>query len=145
MPQQRIKGQETSITIIRAGNVETELVDIQNFNYSVVSETKMAGYLGEKGERTDDIFKHVKFDLELHIHSTDWGAFTRAVVDRQQRNTPDVVFNLASTMFFPNGQTQTITIGDAKFGEIPVNVGSRDDYVKVKLDGVANDVVIVDQ
>lgn len=135
---QRIRGQEVALAIVRDGDLERELVDIQNFNVSFVSETQIQAYLGEPGDRTDDIFKHVKFDMELHVHSQDWGPFIRAVVDRQTRRTPDVTFNISALMFFPNGQTQTIALNDCKFGEFPVNVSSRGDYVKLKLDGVCD-------
>jgi hypothetical protein len=141
---QRIRGQEVSLAIVRDGQLETELVDIQNFNYSVQSETKVQGYLGEPGNRTDDIFNNVKFDMEMNIHSQDWGPFIRAVVDRQQRRTPDVQFNISAILNYANGQTQSINIQDAKFGEFPMNVPARGDYIKIKLDGVADEVKIVE-
>ena len=140
----RIRGQEVQLAIVRDGQLENELVDIQNFNYSVQSETKMQGYLGEPGNRTDDIFNNVKFDLELNIHSSDWGPFIRAVVDRQQRRTPDVVFNISAVMNYANGQQTIVNIQDAKFGEFPMNVPARGDYVKIKIDGVADAVSITE-
>jgi len=140
----RIRGQEVQLTIVRDGQLETELVDIQNFNYSVQSETKIQGYLGEPGNRTDDIFNNVKFDMELNIHSQDWGIFVRAVVDRQKRFTPDLQFNISAVLSYANGQTTIINIQDAKFGEFPLNVPARGDYVKLKLDGVADSVSIVE-
>jgi hypothetical protein len=140
----RIRGQEVQLAIVRDGQLENELVDIQNFNYSVQSETKVQGYLGEPGNRTDDIFNNVKFDLELNIHSSDWGPFIRAVVDRQQRRTPDVVFNISAVMNYANGQQTIVNIQDAKFGEFPMNVPARGDYVKIKIDGVADAVSITE-
>ena len=145
MPAQRIKAQEVSLVIVRDGALEAELVDIKNFNLAFQSETKIQGYIGEKSSRTDDVFNNVKFDFEMHIHSTDWGAFQRAIIDRQQRKTPDLQINISAVFFFPNGQTQTINIQDAKFGELPVTVPERGDYVSLKLDGVADTAEIVDQ
>lgn len=140
----RIRGQEVSLAIVRDNQLEAELIDIQNFNYSVQSETKVQGYLGETGNRTDDIFNQVKFDMELNIHSNDWGGFVRAVVDRQKRLTPDIQFNISAVFTYANGQQTIINIQDAKFGEIPVNVPARADYVKFKLDGMADNISIVD-
>jgi hypothetical protein len=139
MPAQRIRGQEVSVLIVRDGALEAELTDIQNFNLEIQTEIKSQGYLGEKSARKDDIFNGVKGDMELHLHSQDWFQFLNAVLDRAKRNTPDLVFNVSAVLFFPNGETPTITIPDVKFGPFPHNVPERGDYVKVKLDFEAED------
>jgi len=136
---QRVKGQEVSILIVRAGVLEDTLTAIQSFNVEMQSETKTQGYLGEKSNRTDDIFNQVKFDMELNLFSQDWFAFQQAIIDRQKRITPDVIFNISAVLFFPSGQTPTVLLQDVKFGTMPLNVANRGDYVKVKLDGVCDD------
>lgn len=136
---QRIKGQETSVLLVRAGVLETEMTDVLSFNVEFQSETKVQGYLGEKSNRTDDIFNQVKFDLELHSHSQDCFPFLKALIDRQKRITPDLKINISSVLSYPNGQTPTILLHDCKFGAVPFNVTSRGDYVKFKLDGVCDD------
>jgi hypothetical protein len=139
MPAQRIKGQEVQILIIRDGALEDTLTDIQNFNLEVQVELKVAGYLGEKNNRKDDIYNGVKFDMELHLHTQDWFTFMNALLDRSRRNTPDVVFNITAVLSYPNGDTPTVLIPDVHFGALPHNISSRGDYVKVKLEGEAND------
>lgn len=138
-PAQRIKGQEVSVLITRAGALEDTLVDIQNFNLEPEFEIKSMGYLGEKTNRKDDIYNGCKFDLELHLHKQDWFAFQQAMKDRSQRNTPDVVFNITAVLAFPVGDTPSILVPDVHFGPNPLNVTSRGDYVKVKLEGEADD------
>lgn len=141
---QRIKGQEVQILVV-AGGVLVETIDsIMNFNVIPQSETKIQGYLGEMNNRTDDIFNQVKFDLELHLNRGAWFNFVKSVNDRQKRITPDVQFNISATLLFANGDTPTVLLNDCKFGEMPHNVGSRSDYVKVKLDGVCDDVAYQD-
>lgn len=137
---QRIKGQEVSVILTRDGVTENELTDISNFNAELEMEQISQGYLGMKTELKDDIFKGVKGDMELNIHSSDIFPFAQAVLDRTKRNTPDVVFNIAGVFSFPNGETVNLRISDVKFGALPFNTGSRADYVKVKLDFVAEDV-----
>jgi len=75
----------------------------------------------------------------MHTHSQDWFTFAAAVKDRAQRNTPDSVFNISAVMFYPNGQTPTMLFPDCKFGALPVNIGSRTDYKKIKIDFVCDD------
>lgn len=141
---QRIKGQEVSVIIVRGGNVEDTLTNIMNFNVELQSEVKTQGYLGEKNNRTDDIFNQVKFDGELHLSSKDWFNFSKAILDRQKRITPDVLFNITLTLVFPNGDTPSVLLPDCKFSAQPLNIGSRSDYVKVKIDGMCDDAQFQD-
>jgi hypothetical protein len=139
MSSQRIKGQETSIIIVRGGVLEDTLTDVLSFNAEFQSETKVQGFLGEKSNRTDDIYNQCKVDLELHVHTQDYFAFQKAIIDRQKRITPDLQINIMAVMFFPNGQTPTVLFSDVKFGSIPMNIANRSDYVKFKVDGVCDD------
>jgi hypothetical protein len=138
VPSQRIKGQETTVIIARDTNIETELTDIQNFNLVFVNEILFQRYLGETSDRTDDVHKHVKGDMEMHLHSQDFLVFLQAAIDRMKRITPDLVFNVSSVLNFPNGQTPTILVPDIKMGEFPMNVPGGTDYIKFKLDFAAD-------
>lgn len=139
MSAQRIKGQEVSILVVRDTVLETELTDILNFNAEFTLEQIAQGYLGEKTERHDEIYKGTKGDFEMHTHSQDWITFVAAIKDRAQRNTPDTIFNISAVMSYPNGQTPTILFPDVKFGAVPLNLGSRQDYKKIKIDFVCDD------
>lgn len=134
MASQRIRGQESTILIVRDGQLEDTLTNIRSFNFEYELEIQSMGYLGEKSERKDEIMKGVKGDLELHLHSQQWFAFTNAILARASRETPDVVFNITSVLSFPNGETPSITLADVKFGAIPHGTSSRDDYVNCKLE-----------
>jgi len=139
---QRIKGQEVSILITNAGELESTLTDIQNFNMELELETKSMGYLGEKTNRQDSIFNGVKFDFEIHVHTEDVWSFLQSLHDKAQRITPDVVFNITGVFTYPNGDQPEILLNDVSFGAVPVNVGSRGDYVKFKMQGTCEDVEI---
>ena len=142
MSAQRLKGQEVSILVVTNGVLEDTITDIQSFNMEVQLEIKSQGYLGEKTNRKDEVYNGVKFDMELHIHTQDWFTLMNNILDRAKRNTPDAVFNITGVFSFPNGQTPTFLIKDAHFGAIPHTISARGDYVKVKLDGEADDVSI---
>jgi hypothetical protein len=136
---QRIKGQEVSITIVTASVVEDELTEIVSFNCEPLLETKSQGYLGETTNRQDDIFNGFRFDMELHLKSQRWLAFQREIINRARRITPDTIFNITATLLFPNGDTPIIMAPDAKFGSTPMSIATRGDYVKVKLQGMAEE------
>ena len=139
---QRIKGQEVSILIVADTVLQDTLTDIQNFNMELEFEIKSMGYLGEKTNRKDYIFNGCKFDMELHIHSQDLLTFAQQVHDKAQRITPDVVFNITGVFSFPNGDQPELLLNDVSFGAIPFNIGSRGDYVKVKIQGECSDIEI---
>jgi hypothetical protein len=132
---QRIKGQETVISIVRDGVLEAELTDIQSFNATLMLELIQQGYLGETSDRFDEVFKGSKFDFEMHHHSQDWVTFNKALIDRARRRTPNVVINVQSTFNFPNGDTPTWAWPDAFFGEVGVNLPGRAEYMKTKYQG----------
>ena len=140
MTAQRIKGQEVAINIVVGTELQSTLTDIQNFGSSELYEIISKGYLGEKTERKDQIFKGVKFDMELHLHSQDFIDFRQAVNDKATRVSPDTVFNISAVMNFPDGTTPEVLFSDCSFGEIPMRVNSRGDYVSFKLQGECSDI-----
>ena len=139
MVAQRVKGQEATIIITRAGVVEDTLTDIHNFGLTFKGELKRQGYLGEKTDRTDDVFHGVDFDFEMHTHTEDWLKFVTALINRQKRNDPTLVINIAVSLLYPDQDNPDIFIPDAKFGEIPMTIPNRADYVNVKYQGGADD------
>jgi hypothetical protein len=139
MPAQRIKGQEVSVIITRDGSLEAELTDVKTCEFAPQFEIKTEGYLGEKSVRNDEVYMGVKGSLELHIHSGDIFDFVQAVKDRAQRNTPDLVFNIAGIFAFPSGEVRTLTVPDLKFGPVPITTNDRGDYTSVKLEYAADD------
>lgn len=135
MAEARLKGQECEIRITRAGSVEASIAAIGNFNDQVMLETKQDGFLGELEDRFDDVFHGYSFDLEFQVSNAQWIDFQTAMIERSQRLTPDVVFNVIRTDFYSNGDTLILTYMDVKFGPQPSNIPSRADFVKIKLEG----------
>jgi hypothetical protein len=141
-PSQRIKGQEVSLLMTQDGNLISDAIDVQQFEHNVEFEILEQGYLGEKGNRTDEVFNKVSGSFQLHIHEQTWFKIQSAIKDRAQRITPDTVFNLTEVFVFPNGQTPTVTFPDIKFGKQATTVSSRKDYVVVKCEFACDDYTI---
>lgn len=136
---QRIKGQEVSILVVRDSVLEDTIRAIQNFEVILDAEILEQGYLGRKSNDFDDIFKGIRGSMDLHLYDQAYLVFASAVKDRQQRATPDVVFNISATLSFPNGQTPSILVKDAKFGPIPLTAPNRNEYVGTKLEFATED------
>ena len=139
MPSTRIRGQEVQLVVTRGGVLETTFDNIHSFNVEFESELIEASYLGMKSKLHDDIFNGVKGDFEMHTHSQDWIRFQLAVIDRQKRNTPDLVVNITAVLFYPNGDNPQIFIPDVKFGPLTVGIANREGYVNNKLTYAADD------
>ncbi len=129
---QRLKGQEVSIRTIRGGSVIDSIDSVSVFNQETMMEIKQDGFLGEYVNRFDSIHNGFGGDFEFHVHNGLWVAFERSIIDKAQRNTPDTVYNVIRTDFYPNGDNVIYTYRDVQWGAIPHTVASRGDYVKVK-------------
>lgn len=133
MADQRIKGQEVSIRVIQAGNLVAEIDSVSAFNDEVSLELKEAGFLGETVNRFDEILNGFGGDMEFHVAKANWNLLVSAIIDRATRRTPDVIFNVVRTDFYPNGDSAVYTYQDVKWGPIPTSIASRGDYVKPKM------------
>lgn len=142
MSTQRAKGQEVSLAIVRDAVLEDTLVNIQDFEVTDMLEVISKGYLGEKTERKDNIYKGVKFKMTLHLHAQDWFPFRASVIATSQQATPDSSINLAGVLNFPNGDAPNFSINGAKLGELPMNVPARGDYVAVTVQGEAEEMAV---
>ena len=114
MTDQRLKGQEISVRVIQAGNVINSIDAISAFNNNVALEIKEQGYLGEVVNRFDEILNGFGGDFEFHVTRADWNNLVSAIIDRAQRRTPEVVFNVVRTDFYPNGDSAVYTYQDVK-------------------------------
>jgi hypothetical protein len=133
MVDQRLKGQEVSIRVVNAGNVVAEIDSVSNFNDSTALEIKEDGFLGEVVNRFDEILNGFGGDLEIHLTKANWIALQQSIIDRAQRLTPEVVFNVVRTDLYPNGDSIIFTYADVHWGDQGTSIGSRGDFVKVKL------------
>ena len=133
MSGQRLKGQEVGLVLTRGNILEDTLTAVVDFNWTWQSEIKSQGYLGEKFNRKDSTYMGVKGDLAFHSFSERWLRMVLGLIAFQQRKDPNLVVNISATLNYPNGDRPMITIPAVVFGEIPVTVSGRADYVGKKL------------
>lgn len=143
---ERIKGQEVSIQVVVDTNPVEEFTEIMDFEATYEYEIIQQGYLGRKADSVDYIFKVISGKFSGHIHSSKVFDFLQSIKDKAQRKTPDTVFNLVGVFQFPSkGEIRSMTIPDVAWGNVPVNVGSRGDYVKLDFTFKAEDMLSVDE
>lgn len=136
---QRLRGDEVQVLVTTGGALEDTFDAISNFNLELSTELISTAYLGEKSERKDSIFKGVKFDFEMNISKAGVFTFLDRVKKKAQRVLPDLQINITGVFSFADGETVAATIPDVSLGPVPINLGSRGDYVKFKFSGEASD------
>lgn len=138
MADQRIKGQEVEILVLKDGQIQ-QFTDIQSFEMTQETETKEEEYLGEKANRYDEIYKGYSFSIGMHNSSPQLFPFLAAIKDRAQRRTPGTTINIKATLNFPSGLRSRVILNDAFFDAAGINFGSRSDYGTTTLPGKGSD------
>ena len=133
MPSYRVRGQEVSVQVVQNGKIVAELTDVKSFDVEFQMDVMKEGYLGEFTDRRDDMFKGISGKIEFHIENNAPFDFINAIVQRSQSRVKGTQFNVQSTINLPNGQVKRLLVNDIFFSSIPVNVGSRSDYVTYSL------------
>lgn len=143
MPQQRIKGQETIITILQDGDLRSRIDSITDAEVSFDLEILEEGYLGETANRFDAIFNGMGIKLTGHLTNKQFIDFTQAIVGRAQRRAGGAIqIDIATTLVFPGGDLVNIGIPDVQFGAVPFSDGGREEYVEWTLEGKASEFEI---
>lgn len=129
----RVLGQQVSITLAFPNKPIRDLGPIADASFNFDAQLIQRGYLGERADRFDEVFKGVKGKLSANIDSDSWFDFVTQVIERQQRLAVFVI-NLQGIFRFSNGRTRRLLIPDISIGAIPLDVGSREEYVKTAYD-----------
>lgn len=135
----RLRGDGTTVFVTRGGVLEATLTDIISLNVTVQREVMSQGFLGEKTERKDSIFKGIRVELEMQSSTQDIFTFEKALNAIAKRETPNVIINVMSLFTYPNGDQPLILISDVKFGDTPIQTGGRNQYATFRYSGEASD------
>lgn len=132
----RAKGQDVRIVVTSSvAGQEDSITAVQSFEMSWQMEIKSEGYLGETANRKDDILMGIRANAKLHLERAAYFRFVQRVTDRAQRRLPaSVKFNILASISFPDGSRARVLIEDCYFGELPLNVGGRDEYVESTIE-----------
>jgi len=140
---QRIKGQEVEVLLVMNGQIVRSITAVKSFDVKYLLEKLSEGYLGEKTERKDSIFKGIDASMEVHFDSKDVFALFTEIVNKAKRRTPGTAVNVKATLVYPGGGRTRVLIPNVEFGEIPLSFGSRSDYGTISLDMGAEDLQVL--
>lgn len=142
MATQRIKGQNVSIAVTGPNGEESVFEEAaRSVQMTVQMEVLAEGYIGESSNRRDDIFNGITGQVEVHMQTAAFFRFMNRAKARAQRRTPAAErFDFVGVFAYDNGERVRAVIEDVFFGEMPVNIPSRGEYVTVTLNFEAQDM-----
>lgn len=144
MPQQRIKGQETVVTVMLDGQLQARIDSISDAEVTFELEILEEGYLGETANRFDSIFNGMTIRAVGHLTNIQLIELANAIVQRAQRRAGGAVrIDMALSLVFPGGDLITIAIPDVQFQSIPVADGGREEYVQWTLEAKASEFELI--
>lgn len=132
----RLKGQDTFIDIIADGKPDGNLGPWKSFEVTLLMEVLEEEFVGETTKQYDEIFDGCEFNMEGNILAQQYFRFVDKVVRRARYQTGGLVTcDIQTTFVFNSGYVLPYKLKDVKFGNIPVNVSSRRDFVTTTLTG----------
>lgn len=134
MAGKRLLGQDVVIIMVKDGAPVAELSTISSFSVKLEVEKKSEGFLGEKADRKDAIFKGISGDLEFQPDTAAAFDVYQAIADKARDRTATPRFNIKATLSFPDGTRRRAMFPDVEFGELPFGTSGRAEYAKMKLD-----------
>lgn len=144
MPQSRLKGQDTIITVLKDGDLQAKIDSITNTEVTFELDILTENYLGETSERYDTIFKGMTFKVEGHMTNKQAIEVSDSIVAKAQRRAGGAVrIDMATTLIFPNGDLVTISVPDLSFQSIPITQGGREEYVSFSWEGKASEYELI--
>lgn len=144
MPLQRIKGQETLITVQQDGVPKLRVDTISDTEVIFELDILQEGYIGETSDRFDAVFKGMTIRLTGHMTNREVIDIADAIAKRAQRRAGGAVrFDVTTTLIFPNGDLVSILVPDVQFQSIPITTSSREDYVQFSWEGKASDYKLI--
>lgn len=132
---QRIRGQETIITIIADGLVEGEIDSIVSSEFTHNIDLQEDNFLGRTSPDFDMIFKGTAFNVQGQLSNPSaLRLFDKIIAKAQRQADAAVRIDITSTFIFATG-TYTIAFEDCSFGSIPVTTGGREEFTNFTLEG----------
>ncbi len=133
---ERIRGQENFILITKNGQLEDRIDSITEFSYTVELDTLEENFLGETQPRFDSIGKGTSITIAGQLANEAFFELQDAIVAVAERRVgTNTQIDIGSSYVFPNGETVNLAFRNVFFGAIPVNTGSREDFVSWNLEG----------
>jgi len=146
MPRKlRLRGEQVEVQVTMNGVPVKSVTSVKSCEIEAMMDAKEEEFLGETTVRVDDIFKGVRFRLEVQLDTGDVTDLLQAIIGRARRDSAHInkKFDIKAICTFPNLQARTVSLMDVVFEGLPVNTGGRSEYSTLTLSGRGADFDIL--
>ncbi|TAL43884.1 MAG: hypothetical protein EPN91_05445 [Salinibacterium sp.] len=135
MSETRIRGGEVVLRLARENAPLVTMTAFKEFAINFRGRILEEGYLGETAPRFDDMSDGIGGNFTIHAESQDLLLLLQYIQERQQRvrSVQTSRINGTARFSFPNGDTPKAFVKDMKFGEIPLSIPERTQYVNASF------------
>ena len=130
----RARGADSELLLLVNGAPIVNFTNFKDLSITFEIDKTEEQYLGEAASRYDDLFKGISLSMTFHIDSPDAFAAMDRIIERASRRDPTAVFNLKTSVNFPGRGRVRYIFTNLFFGSLPLNIGSRADYMSLKLE-----------
>lgn len=143
MPDQRVAGQDVEVLLVKDREVLDTITNVKDVEITFRFELKEEDFLGEYTTRYDEFFKGASGRMAVQFDNPGVFDLAKSVQDRAQRRTPGVQINMKVTLNFPSGVRRRFVVQNLFFGDMPVAVPGRTEYVNVSLNFGASTIDVI--
>lgn len=139
MPNSRVRGQETEITLIVDGQPRLNITFVKSHSFIYKFKKSDAGYIGETTQRYDTVFMGIDGKFQINMGDPDIFRFAEQLKAKARLRTPGMRVNVKTVVNFPNGRRARVLIEDVEFGDLPFDFADRSEKATVDLEYSASD------
>lgn len=134
----RIKGIEVALIFIGPTGVEETVGKMKSMEINVLGEILTEEYIDEDAPDFDDISMGCEVKCMAHLNDPAFFQLIQRVENRRRRiGSPSGKFSAGGRFLFPDQGTQRIVVPNLFFGDLPIRVGGRKDYVNTEINAKA--------
>lgn len=139
----RLIGKDVQIRITRGGRPLTSITAVKSLVWTINTRVLTEQYLGESRQRKDTIYDDTSVAVVIHPESAEAVDMMVGIANRAISRDPNAdQVNITFRVSFPNGEVRRITLPQVEFAPMPLNVGGRDQYVDLTLNGEAEQFTV---
>ena len=112
----------------------TAITAIKSCSFEVRQRIVTEGYLGEPGNRQDEIYDEVGGQISFVPEANEVLVLQKMLYDRSRARTSNPKkIDLSFDVTWPDGTHSFVSVPDIKIDPMPFTVGSRDAYVEMSI------------
>lgn len=129
----RVLGLSTSVLVVVDTAVLKSITKIKSFTGEIEIKTLEEGYLGFPTNLFDEVLQGFSGKLEFDHDDPDFFDFCGRLIARSSRQV-DFKVNITTSFKYADGSVRRMQLQDVSFGNVPIGIRGRSEYMSSSLD-----------